>query len=96
MGTCFVAILLMVYFGRPPPPSQVTCIIALAYLELAASALGLDACWGGYFGAAAASFPPLQKALSLPDGHLTFGVMMVGGPRMTYQRLPARNAAKVS
>lgn len=72
------------------------CTIALAYLELAATSLGLGACWAGYFGAAAATFPPMQKALALPEGHLTFGAMMVGRPKMTYHRLPARNAAKVS
>lgn len=72
------------------------CTIALTFLDLAASSLGLGVCWAGYFGAAAATFPPLQKALALPEGHLTFGAMMVGWPKLTYHRLPARNAAKVS
>jgi nitroreductase/NAD-dependent dihydropyrimidine dehydrogenase PreA subunit len=72
------------------------CTIALTFLDLAASALGMGACWAGYFGVAAATFPPLQKALALPEGHLAMGAMMVGWPKMTYHRLPARNAAKVS
>ena len=67
-----------------------TCTIALTYLELAATSMGLGSCWAGYFNAAAASFPPLQKALALPEGHQSFGAMMVGFPRFRYQRLPAR------
>lgn len=67
------------------------CTIALTYLELAAYSLGMGACWAGYFGAAAAVFPPLQKALGLPSGHLSFGAMMVGYPQVSYQRLPLRN-----
>ncbi len=72
------------------------CAIALTYLDLAAKALGLGACWAGYFGAAAATFPPLQKALALPEGHLAMGAMMVGWPKFTYHRLPERNPARVT
>ncbi len=72
------------------------CTIALAYLELAALSLSLGACWAGYFGAAAAMFPPLQKALDLPAGHLAMGAMMVGYPKLGYQRLPLRNAPPIT
>jgi nitroreductase/NAD-dependent dihydropyrimidine dehydrogenase PreA subunit len=73
-----------------------TCTIALAYLELAATSMGLGCCWAGYFGAAAATFPPMQKALSLPDGHQCFGAMMVGYPKFGYHRLPTRKAPSIS
>jgi nitroreductase len=72
------------------------CTIALTFLDLAASSLGLGACWAGYFGVAASVFPPMQKALALPEGHLAMGAMMLGWPKMTYHRLPLRNPAKVS
>ena len=67
-----------------------TCTIALTYLELAAVSMGLGSCWAGYFNAAAASFSPLQEALALPEGHQSFGAMMVGYPKFRYQRLPTR------
>ncbi len=73
-----------------------TCTIALTYLELAAPSLGLGGCWAGYFHAAAASFPPLQEALALPDGHLTYGGMMLGYPRFKYHRLPPRKPPRVT
>jgi nitroreductase/NAD-dependent dihydropyrimidine dehydrogenase PreA subunit len=75
--------------------AQTACIIALTYLELGASALGLGACWAGYFNAAANFYPPLQQALSLPKGHASFGAMMVGHPTFAYHRIPLRNQAKI-
>ncbi len=70
---------------------QAACTIALTYLELAAFSLGLGACWAGYLGAAAASFPPLVATLDLPEGHQVFGAMLVGYPRYPYHRVPVRN-----
>ena len=72
------------------------CTIALTFLDLAAMSFGLGACWAGYFNAAANFWPPMQKALSLPEGHISFGAMMVGHPRFQYQRLPLRNEPKIT
>jgi nitroreductase/NAD-dependent dihydropyrimidine dehydrogenase PreA subunit len=69
--------------------------IALAHLELAAPSFGLGACWAGYFNAAANLWPPMLEALNLPEGHVSFGAMMVGYPKYKYQRLPLRNEAKI-
>ena len=78
------------------PPAQTACTIALTYLELAAFSLGLGACWAGYFNAAANVYPPMQQALALPQGHQTFGAMMVGYPKFQYHRLPLRNEARIT
>jgi nitroreductase/NAD-dependent dihydropyrimidine dehydrogenase PreA subunit len=72
------------------------CTIALTYLELASTTMGMGACWAGYFNAAATTFPPMQTALALPDGHQAFGSMMVGYPKYRYQRMPRRNEPKVT
>jgi nitroreductase/NAD-dependent dihydropyrimidine dehydrogenase PreA subunit len=69
--------------------------IALTYLTLAATSLGLGTCWAGYFGYAAASFPPLKETLALPEGHQTLGAMMVGYPKYRYQRLPTRKRPEI-
>ena len=66
------------------------CTLALGYLELAAPSMGLGACWAGYFNTAANLWPPLLEALGLPEGHITYGCMMVGFPSFTYHRLPLR------
>ena len=72
------------------------CALALSYLELYASSLGLGACWGGYFYSAANAYPPLFKALDLPENHRAFGAMMVGYPRLKYQRIPLRYPPRVT
>jgi nitroreductase/NAD-dependent dihydropyrimidine dehydrogenase PreA subunit len=72
------------------------CIIAMTYLELAATSTGLGACWAGYFNTAAATFPPMQAALNLPEDHQPFGSMMVGYSQYRYQRMPSRNEPKIT
>ncbi len=69
-------------------PSAAT--IALAYLELAAHASGIGACWSGYTQYAAANFPPLREQLALPAGHVTLGAMLLGRPKYRYHRIPVR------
>jgi nitroreductase len=73
-----------------------TCTIALTYLELAASGMGLGCCWAGYFNAAAGTFPPMMAALALPTGYQSFGAMMVGHPQFSYHRLPTRKAPEIT
>ena len=87
--------LIIAHAAKANPTSMAASTIALSYLELAASSFNLGACWAGYFGVAATVWPVLKKALELPEGNVTFGVMMVGYPRFKYQRLPLRNPAKV-
>lgn len=70
--------------------------IALTYFDLAASAHGIGVCWAGYVYRASAQWPPLQKFLSLPEGHGCFGAMMVGYPNFKYKRMPLRNEPRIT
>ncbi len=79
-----------------PPASATDCIIAMTYLEIAAPAFGLGACWAGFFMAAARQWAPLRQALDLPADHVPYGAMMLGYPRYRYHRLPLRNAPRVT
>lgn len=72
---------------RTAPPA---CTLALSYLELAAPSFGLGCCWAGFFNVAANVWPPMQEALDLPEGHISFGALMIGYPKYKYQRLPLR------
>lgn len=72
-----------------------TCTIALTYLELAATSMGLGACWAGYFNAAANAYPPMLEGLGLPEGHQCYGAMMVGYPKFAYHRLPTRKPPEI-
>ncbi len=87
--------LVVAYGDASLSASQSACIIALTYLELAAYGLGLGACWAGYFNAAANFYSPMQEALALPKGHLSFGAMMLGHAKYQYHRIPVRSKPPV-
>jgi len=70
--------------------------LALGYLELYASALGLGTCWAGYFYAAVNAHPPLFEALNIPQRHKVYGAVMVGYPAYRYRRLVPRKAPVVN
>lgn len=78
------------------PLMTIDSAIALSYLDLAAPSLGLGSCWAGFFMMAAGYWPPLAEALQLPEGHSSFGAMMVGYPKFKYQRLVERNEARIT
>ena len=75
---------------------EVDGTIALTYLELAAYAFGLGACWAGYFKLTAAMYPPMMEALALPEGHRVLGAMMIGHPDLKYARIPDRGTPRVT
>ena len=70
---------------------------SLEYVELYATAMGLGTCWAGFVEmAAGAQCKPTLEAMQIPDGFAVAGVMMLGYPKHTYQRLVDRNPLKVT
>ncbi|MBI3753959.1 MAG: nitroreductase family protein [Deltaproteobacteria bacterium] len=88
--------LVIAHAPKDYPFARVDSANALTFLDLAAPSLGLGTCWAGFFMLAAPQWPPLQQALSLPDGHACFGAMMIGYPKYKYQRLPIRKEADIT
>lgn len=76
--------------------APVASATALAYLELAASSLGVGTCWAGYFTAAVKAFPPLRQALALPEGHEIHGAAMAGYPAVRYRKAPLRREPDIA
>ena len=65
--------------------------IALTYLELAAHALGVGCCWGGFFTHAFRSSPDLRAFLGIAKGEHVAGAQMIGYPVLGLsKRLPPR------
>ncbi len=75
--------------------AQVDCTSALAYLDLTAPTFGLGCCWAGFIMMASMQSQPLQRMLALPDGHASFGIMMIGYPKYKYHFLPPRKDAQI-
>jgi nitroreductase len=88
--------LIITHAPEQDPVAPLNSAIALTYLELAAPAFGLGACWAGYFDIAAKLWPPIKQSLGLLEGHVTCSTMMVGYPKYKYHRLPLRNEARIT
>jgi nitroreductase/NAD-dependent dihydropyrimidine dehydrogenase PreA subunit len=74
----------------------VNLTLALSYLELAAPGMGLGTCWAGLLQGALLSWPPLQKAIGLPEDHSHHYPMMLGYPKAKYFHLPQRKQPKIT
>jgi nitroreductase/NAD-dependent dihydropyrimidine dehydrogenase PreA subunit len=69
--------------------------IALTFLELAAEARGLGVCWAGILTRAAAVHAPLRQALSVPEGYIVCGGLMLGEGTYKYRLVPTREPLRV-
>lgn len=73
----------------------IDCTIAVEILDLAATAMGLGACWAGFFMNAATNDPSIAEWLKLPEGHAVYGALMLGYTDELYLHIPPRGPAKV-
>jgi len=80
----------VVAHGLRAAAPQTSCTIALTYLELAAFANGLGACWAGLLQTAIMQHAPLRQALGLPEANEVYGAMLIGYPKYRYYRIPVR------
>lgn len=76
--------------------AQVTSTLALEYIELYATTLGLGTCWAGFAQFCAQQYPPLTDFLGIPKDKIVTGMMMVGYPKFRYHRMPERNPLDVT
>lgn len=77
--------------------SEIDYAIALTYLDLYASAMGLGCCWAGYFHFALdADYQGIKKKIGLEKG-LHFYPIIVGWPdeRIKFYRLPERREPNI-
>lgn len=87
--------LLITHAHKDDPRGPKSCIIAATTFELAATGFGVGGCWAGYFNVCADVWPPMQKALPLPEGHIVPAALMVGHPKFKYHRIPLRNTPPI-
>ncbi|MHB1419129.1 MAG: nitroreductase family protein [Bacillota bacterium] len=75
--------------------NDLDCHLAITYLELAAHAMGLGACWLGFL-MFAYRYPPIKEFLGIPEGHEIFGAALIGYPKYRFRRIPVRNKPEIS
>lgn len=72
-------------------------VIALTYVELAAHAMGLGCCWGGFLTIAARQYAPLREYLGISEDEYFCGAQMIGYPAMLPTRqFPPRRTSCVT
>ena len=81
---------------KQDPNGMVDVTLALSYLELAATAMGLGTCWAGLVQGALLSSPQLKKEMGIPESHPHHYPMMLGYPKPKYFRLPERKTPKIT
>ncbi|MDY0040873.1 MAG: nitroreductase family protein [Desulforhabdus sp.] len=74
----------------------ITTCLALEYVELYATSLGLGTCWAGFAQICAQQYPALPAFLEIPEDRVITGMMMVGFPKYAYSRMPERNPLEVA
>ncbi len=74
----------------------VDAAIALTYLELAAHAHGLGACWAGYVTWAAQNHAPVRRLLGVEENEQVSGGQVLGVPSLRPRAVPPRLRAPVS
>jgi nitroreductase/NAD-dependent dihydropyrimidine dehydrogenase PreA subunit len=75
---------------------MVDLTLALSYLELTATTMGLGTCWAGLLQGVLLGSSELKEALGIPADHPHHYPMMLGYPKAKYFRLPERRASKVT
>lgn len=72
---------------------QADTIISTTYLELAAHAKGLGACWAGYVVLAAGYSEKVRTYLGVPEENMIHGALFLGHPAVKYKNIPPRHKA---
>ena len=86
---------IIAYASKEDRTAKDSCRLAMTYLELASFACGFGACWGGFLDLALSLYPPIQEALELPEGNISYASMMLGHPKYNYRRIPLRKTPQI-
>ena len=88
--------LIQAYAKKDERTAQPAATIAIAHIQLAATACGLGTTWTESINLACRSYPPLPEALGLPEGHIPYGTFVIGYPTEKYRLIPKRKPLDVT
>jgi len=70
-------------------------IIATSHMELLFPSYGIGSCWAGFLMLALQNFPECKKLVGLDDSSTVHAALMVGYPKYSYYKTPARKTVDV-
>ena len=75
--------------------SHINGPLACGYMEMMAATMGIGTLYSGFFETCFALSPKLRRLIKLPKGHQLSACMVLGYPKVKYQRTAPRNKAVV-
>jgi nitroreductase/ferredoxin len=88
--------LLIAAVREGPGSAVIDGIIAVTYADAAAPAFGVGTCWAGFLSMAVKAWPPVLKAMGLPEGYTYCAGLMCGFPKYGTYGIPPRNPLKLT
>jgi len=88
--------MIQAYAKKDERTAQPAATIAIAHIQLAATALALGTTWTESINLASRSYLPLFEALRLPEGNIPYGTFVIGYPTEKYLRVPVRKPVDVT
>lgn len=93
--TCGAPCLVIIHAPEDSHNPQTDAVIAMTLAEQLLVDGGLGTCWGGYMCRMINRSQELKTALSLPEGHQVYGVLMAGYHDERYPNVPFRKDASI-
>ncbi len=84
------------YADEEYPLSMANCTIAIAWLDLLLSTMGIGSCWAGYVVTMALRSENVRLVMGLKEKERPFAGLMAGWPKVRYARIPLRKKPDVT
>ncbi len=87
----------MIFAYAPSSSSHalVNTTIAMSYLELILTSMGIGTCWAGYVSSASKLMPEMHKLLNIDENNSLAAALLVGYAKVKYKRSTMRKALRV-
>jgi len=88
--------IIQAWSGKDERTALPAAVNGIAYIQLAATTLGLGTSWTEGIGYASRAYPPLLDFLGMPEGQIPYATFLLGYPTELYHRIPARKPVEVT
>ncbi len=88
--------IIQAYAAKDERTAQPAAFLAIANIQLAATALGLGTTWTESIGFASRAYSPLLEVLGMPEGQFPYATFLIGYPTEFYHRIPKKKPVDVT
>jgi ferredoxin len=84
------------YVNKSIETAPPAAFLAIAYIQLAATALGLGTTFTESIGFASRAYLPLLEVLGMPEGQIPYAIFLIGYPTEFYHPIPKKKPVDVT